>query len=187
MRVIYFNGPPGAGKSHMAKDLLGLLASPTTRVRIEGHIEILRWMLIDFAERQGIVKDYVTLKNTEMFGHTGREWQIAWADAMREKDPFVFVNDLDRRLKIRYDDGYDFILVDDLGFPNELNRIFTREFPDWHHTIVYLEKRVGGGYSPGELFQNDNRTCFRDRADLIDPSLEEIVKHVTEIREHESA
>lgn len=186
MHVIYFNGPPGAGKSHMAKDMLGLLASPTTRIKIESHIEILRYMLIDFAERQGIVRDYVTLKNIKMLGHTGREWQIAWANSMRAVDPFVFVNDLDRRLKIRHDDGYDFICVDDLGFPNELKGIFTRDFPEWNHTIVYLEKRVGGGYSDGEPFQNDNRTCFRNSADLIDPTPEELAKHVTKIREHES-
>lgn len=191
MHIVLINGPAGAGKNTLAKEmrpelrtgirkskeLQGIMRHSTSSISIDEFKQPLINMLFAFAESLSMIelgcdtsdeRLYEQLKKTRMLGRTGRAWQIIWADAMRAADSAVFVDGLHEKVKNM---ALDIALVPDCGFEDEFEHTVNKFGKD-NVTLIYLdgwEKDVPI-YKHGDRYKDDIRRCLRDWAHLVNPS-----------------
>lgn len=194
MHVVLINGPAGAGKTYFANALRTELFSVLRKNRLIppsgvlsvlhcGFKEPLREMLFQFAESAGVLDfahrsedAYVKLKETNICGLLGREWQIVWGESMRAKDIDIFSKILWSRLCNILP---QIAVVDDLGFEHEYSFIKEVTRREDRFTTFYLDQRDGtAAYNHGQRFRNDSRICLRDNAELANPRVEAAAAYI---------
>ncbi len=189
MHIIGINGPAKVGKSFFAKQVLEMVYGGAaymgwdpTGIVIDRHIESLRHMLFAFADTfhaQLIERNddnYAKLKELDMHGRTGREWQIVWGTAMRAVDQNIFSKDLLNRLIAR---KTTVALVDDFGFIDEVT--FMENLPAEHtFELIYLGERNPRKYKHLDQFDGDSRMCMVDKAEHVDPNPRTIAHYIAE-------
>lgn len=183
MYLIAINGAPQAGKSHFAIEVEEALVKAGIDCHRLPIISILRDMLFQFADRyQGTTLPrtmamYNVLKQTQMHGALGRDWQIAWGDSMRGLNQDIFVNDFIQRMRNQHAAFQTEVFIcDDLGLPREAEVLHEHQLIT--PRIIYLDERGYKGYVHGQMFNGDCRACLRGIADFTNPSVEVIVEDV---------
>lgn len=176
MRIIAINGPKESGKTTFALALEDELKKldPAITV-IQGHFkEPLITMLETmhkFAHPLDSNMTYSKLKDESIFGHTGREWQVAIAQGMKNLDPAILPKILFNSIDMTRD---DVLIIDDLGTEREYQSLTFVPHASAVH-IVYMETRGDRLYGHGHNF-GDNRISLRGYAGAIDPSPEDYAR-----------
>lgn len=188
MIIVAVNGQAGSGKTYLLNVVEQALRS------VKKDLQILRMGFKDpirtalFAHVGQYIdasipnndKGYAEAKELDVGGITGRMFMIAMGNALRETDAFF----LPRLLLVRANNVKmqlpQVVLIDDLGFPPELQGLMGA--PNVDLIPVYTEAHAveNGGhvYAHGERFDSDSRICLRGDCAYIDPDPATLVEAI---------
>lgn len=186
MNIVMVNGEKQCGKTTFCKQVEYLLfESPTDRIGfryslvtpIEQYLRML-WSQAPENKQDGY---YTTeaLKHTKIYGRLGRDWMIAFGNAMRTVNENILVELMFAQVRFieglhsaetPLDPTQSTLLIENWGFPGEL--VYTRALlrPGDRLITVHLNARASRRYNDGEQFDSDNRFSLGHMAQLINPT-----------------
>ncbi len=124
MKIIVFSGKAGHGKDTSAAILKDLLSADGYRVLITHYADLLKYMCRTFFGWDGKKDD----AGRHILQHVG-------TDVIREKRPDFWVNFIIDVLEF-FPNRWDFALIPDCRFPNEIERLKEAGFDVIHLRIV---------------------------------------------------
>ena len=123
IRVIAISGKAGSGKDTSAVIMADILQNRGRRVLITHYADLLKYICRQFFGWDG--------KKDEQ----GRQLlQIVGTDVIRKQDPNFWVDFL-RDVLLFFEDRWDYVLIPDLRFPNELYELRNAGFDTIHIRI----------------------------------------------------
>lgn len=151
MKIIALSGKMGTGKDYIGRRIQDYLHASKYKVCMLAFADFLKlkcYISTDF--------DYKMLtsnKTTE-----SRTYLQELGDTERKRDPNVFIRALDFNIKMAKDRNYDFVVITDLRFINELEYLITNnavvvriEAPKRNEKRLLAEKSNGKHSSETEL------------------------------------
>lgn len=124
MKVIAISGHAGHGKDTVAQFLKTELENAGTKVLITHYADLLKYICKTYFDWDG-EKDE---KGRELLQYVG-------TDVVRLKDPDFWVDFVSDILTL-FDKRWDFVLIPDARFPNEINRLKEKGFDTIHVRVI---------------------------------------------------
>ena len=124
MRVICVSGKAQHGKDTSAEMIKGFLEDSGAKVRIIHYADLLKFICKSWFDWDGAKDDY------------GRTLlQRVGTDTIRAKDPDYWVDFVCNLLKL-FPDEWDYVIIPDCRFPNELDTVRANDFDTIHVRVV---------------------------------------------------
>lgn len=184
--IILLNGEKQVGKSRFARELASQIdfhvggVDTVGRFSLVGPLEQMMLALSSYV--LGKELSYEDFKKAEIAGRLGRDWLIAFGNTARQVDEDALVRMLFDHIQSHYTKKMvDYIIIENWGFASELH-----SFQYWAPVYapgaqllsIHLNARSTREYKPDEQFDGDNRFNLPHLADLINPSVTEVLKHL---------
>lgn len=147
IRVIAISGKAGSGKDTSAVIMADILQKKGQRVLITHYADLLKYICRQFFGWDG--------KKDE---EGRRLLQYVGTDVIRRQDPDFWVDFL-RDVLLFFEDRWDWVLIPDLRFPNELTRIKNAGFDVTHVRVLRDDAQNG---MPDEQKNHPSETAMDD-------------------------